>query len=70
MKHFLALLPLLILGWGAQPAFAEGSRVGFVDMDRIDREAPQIDTVRGELQKEFSERERHLLDQQLGNVSR
>ena len=64
MKRLLALLPLLMLGWAAQPASAEGSRVGFVDMDRIDREAPQIDTVRGELQKEFSERERHLLDQQ------
>ena len=64
MNRLLKLLPLILLGWTAQAAFAEGSLVGFVDMDRIDKEAPQIDTVRGRLQKEFSERERQLLDQQ------
>jgi len=64
VKRLLLLLPLL-LAWAAPPALAEGgSLVGFVDMDRIDKEAPQIDTVRGRLQKEFSARERQLLDQQ------
>jgi outer membrane protein len=60
---------LLAASWMSVAALAAGggasSRVGFVDMARIDREAPQIDTVRGELQKEFSERERQLLEQQM-----
>ena len=64
MKRLLTLLPLIMLAWNVQPAVAEDSLVGFVDMERIDREAPQIDSVRAELQKEFSERERELLDQQ------
>ena len=64
MKRLLILLPLMLFGWVTQSAFAEGSLVGFVDMDRIDKEAPQIDIVRGRLQKEFSERERQLLAQQ------
>ena len=64
MKRLLTLLPLIMLICSVQSKAADGTLVGFVDMDRIDREAPQIDTVRGELQKEFSERERQLLDQQ------
>ena len=58
VKRLLTLLPLIMLAWNVQPAVAEDSLVGFVDMERIDREAPQIDSVRAELQKEFSERER------------
>jgi len=64
VKRLLTLLPLIMLICSVQSKAADGTLVGFVDMDRIDREAPQIDTVRGELQKEFSERERQLLDQQ------
>lgn len=65
MKRLLIVLPLLLFGSLLRPVFAEGaSLVGFVDMERIDKEAPQIDTVRGRLQKEFSERERQLLDHQ------
>lgn len=64
MKRLLILLPTLLLAWSAASQSAEGMMVGFVDMDRIDREAPQIETVRGRLQREFSPRERELLDQQ------
>jgi len=64
VKRLLTLLPLIMLICSVQSKAADGTLVGFVDMDRIDREAPQIDTVRGELQKEFSDRERQLLDQQ------
>ena len=64
MTRLLTLVSLLLLGWSVGPVLAVGSQVGFVDMDRIDKEAPQIEIVRGELQQEFSDRERKLLDQQ------
>jgi outer membrane protein len=64
MKRVLIFFTVLLLGLASEFALAVDSLVGFVDMERIDREAPQIETVRGELQKEFSERERKLLEQQ------
>lgn len=59
----LPTIAVLLLCWTAT-SLAQGSLVGFVDMDRIDKEAPQIDFVRGKLQQEFSIRERQLLDLQ------
>lgn len=58
------ILTTTLLACWLSVAGAAGSRVGFVDMERIDREAPQIEQVRGELQQEFSIRERELLDLQ------
>ena len=60
LRYLIAAVLLLSTG----TASAEGSRVGFVDMARIDEEAPQIDTVRSQLQAEFAERERSLLERQ------
>jgi len=67
LRVFSRVVLLLAASWMSVAALADdggASRIGFVDMARIDREAPQIDAVRSELQKEFSEREGQLLEQQ------
>ena len=64
MRYLPRVVLLLAASCMSVAAWAQGSRIGFVDMARIDHEAPQIEYVRGQLQTEFSERERQLLAQQ------
>ena len=58
------VLPIFLILLISGVASAAGSRVGFVDMSRIDEEAPQIEYVRNQLQAEFADREHRLLEQQ------
>ena len=53
---------LLLFG---TPAAAE-LKVGFVNMDRVEQEAPQVEAVRNKLQREFAPRDRELVSQQKG----
>ena len=58
-----ALLGLLAL---CLPALAQDFRIGFVNIDRILREATPAKAGQSKLEQEFSKREKDLLDQ--GNV--
>jgi outer membrane protein len=69
MKHaarscFLALS--LLAGFAATPAFAQEFRVGFVNTDRIFKEANTAKAAQAKLEQEFSKREKELVD--LGNT--
>jgi len=57
-----ALLASLML---AMPAFADDFRVGFVNTDRVFREANSAKSAQAKLEQEFSKREKDLND--LGN---
>lgn len=57
-----ALLVSLML---AMPAFADDFRVGFVNTDRVFREANSAKSAQAKLEQEFSKREKDLND--LGN---
>ena len=50
----------------AMPAFAEDFRVGFVNTDRVFREANSAKAAQAKLEQEFSKREKDLND--LGNT--
>jgi outer membrane protein len=63
-RHCLAIL-FGVLALGAQ-AQAEEFRVGFVNTDRIFREANTAKTAQAKLEQEFSKREKELND--LGNT--
>jgi outer membrane protein len=58
--------PCLLLAFGAlalaQPAYAEDFRVGFVNTDRIFREANTAKAAQAKLEQEFSRREKELSD--------
>jgi len=58
-----ALLASLML---AMPAFADDFRVGFVNTDRVFREANSAKSAQAKLEQEFSKREKDLND--LGNT--
>ena len=69
MKHaarscFLALV--LLAGFAATPVFAQEFRVGFVNTDRIFKEANTAKAAQAKLEQEFAKREKDLVD--LGNT--
>jgi len=66
MKHILRIAFLLgLLGACALAAHAQEFRVGFVNTDRIFREANTAKAAQAKLEQEFSKRERELVD--IGN---
>ncbi|WP_427912506.1 OmpH family outer membrane protein [Ramlibacter sp. MMS24-I3-19] len=60
-----SLWALLVSLAMAMPAFAEDFRVGFVNTDRVFREANSAKAAQAKLEQEFSKREKDLND--LGN---
>ncbi len=54
------------LGMALLPVFAEDFRVGFINTDRIFREANTAKVAQTKLEQEFSKREKELVE--LGNV--
>ena len=65
MKSFSRHFPLaLLLGSlvAAVPAYAEEFRAGFVNTDRIFREANTAKAAQAKLEQEFSRREKELVD--------
>jgi len=62
---YLSLRPLWVLAAGlafAAPALAQEFRVGFVNTDRIFREANTAKSAQAKLEQEFSRREKELND--------
>ena len=72
MKHLLRRCKLVLalglaaLGCLAQQVQAQEFRIGFVNTDRIFKEANTAKTAQAKLEQEFSKREKELLD--LGNA--
>lgn len=65
MKHLTRPWLVVLLGalaFGAHTARAEDFRVGFVNTDRIFREANTAKTAQAKLEQEFSKREKDLND--------
>jgi outer membrane protein len=66
MKHFyLRYVLASTLSVAAMPVLAEDFRVGFINTDRIFREASTAKVAQTKLEQEFSKREKELVD--LGN---
>lgn len=65
MKHLLRQWLLVLVGLVAFGAQAEDFRVGFVNTDRIFREANTAKAAQAKLEQEFSRREKELND--IGN---
>lgn len=65
MKHLLRQWLLVLVGLLAFGAQAEDFRVGFVNTDRIFREANTAKAAQAKLEQEFSRREKELND--IGN---
>ncbi|MBS0469331.1 MAG: OmpH family outer membrane protein [Proteobacteria bacterium] len=68
MKSLFRHLPLALLASSlvaAMPAQAEDFKAGFVNTDRIFREANTAKTAQAKLEQEFSKREKELVD--MGN---
>jgi outer membrane protein len=65
MKHLSRLCLATLLGLAALAAQAEDFRVGFVNTDRIFREANTAKAAQAKLEQEFSRREKELND--IGN---
>ena len=65
MKSLSRHLPLVALlgALAAMPAQAEEFRAGFVNTDRIFREANSAKAAQNKLEQEFSKREKELVDQ-------
>jgi outer membrane protein len=69
MKYLTRPWPVILLGalaFGAQAAGAEDFRVGFVNTDRIFREANTAKAAQAKLEQEFSRREKDLNDMGTG----
>lgn len=69
MKSLFRHLPLALLAGSlaaAMPAQAEDFKAGFVNTDRIFREANTAKTAQAKLEQEFSKREKELVD--MGNA--
>jgi outer membrane protein len=60
------LLGVAVLGWLAPQAQAQEFRIGFVNTDRIFKEASTAKAAQAKLEQEFSKREKELLE--LGNA--
>jgi outer membrane protein len=67
MKPFFRTFLLASLAWGASTCtWAQEFRIGFVNTDRIFREANTAKQAQTKLEQEFSKREKELVD--LGNT--
>ena len=62
MKHLLRQWLLVLAGLAAFAAQAQDFRVGFVNTDRIFREANTAKSAQAKLEQEFSRREKELND--------
>ena len=62
MKRYRLLLSMVITGWLWSPlsVFAD-TKIGFVNMTRIEEEAPQLEALRKKFEREFSPREKELV---------
>ena len=63
MKRYVVVVVVALLGWGSVVSAAE-LKLGFVNAAKILEEAPQADAARSKLEKEFSARNKKLLDTQ------
>ena len=64
MKKSIIYAVLLVIGFSMPPSVLAQSKVGFVNMSRIEDEAPQVEAIRNKLQKEFAGRDRELVRKQ------
>ena len=64
MKNSILYAVLLVIGLSMPPAVLAQSKVGFVNMSRIEEEAPQVEAIRKKLQREFAGRDRELVKKQ------
>lgn len=60
MGRILAVLLACLLGLSTHPSLAQSVRIGYVDMQRLLVNAPQIIAARGKMQKEFDARDAEL----------
>ena len=67
-RHLLRASLLSVSIVLAAPAFAQGARIGFVNSDRMLREAEPAKAAQAKLEQEFSRREKELND--AGNALR
>ncbi len=65
LKRSYLLLSVLAAGWmfSPVPVLAE-MKIGFVNMERIEEEAPQLEALRKKFEREFSPREKELVASQ------
>lgn len=63
MKRYVLVVVVAMLGWSGVISAAE-LKLGFVNAAKILEEAPQADAARNKLEKEFSARNKKLLDAQ------
>lgn len=63
MKRYVLVVVVAMLGWSGVVSAAE-LKLGFVNAAKILEEAPQADAARNKLEKEFSARNKKLLDAQ------
>ncbi len=63
MKKYVWVVVMAMLGWSGVITAAE-LKLGFVNAAKILEEAPQADAARNKLEKEFSARNKKLLDAQ------
>lgn len=61
MKRMIGVWAVILLGLSSMAAFADGPRLGVVDLQRIMQIAPQMKTVQEKLEKEFRPRRDKLV---------
>jgi outer membrane protein len=66
LRHFSQVCLLAFGALGANAVSAQEFKIGFVNTDRIFREASTAKTAQAKLEQEFSKREKDLVD--LGNT--
>ena len=66
LRHFLQVCLLAFGALGAAAVSAQEFKIGFVNTDRIFREASTAKSAQAKLEQEFSKREKDLVD--LGNT--
>ena len=66
LRHFSQVCLLAFGALGATAVSAQEFKIGFVNTDRIFREASTAKTAQAKLEQEFSKREKDLVD--LGNT--
>ena len=66
LRHFSQVCLLTLGALGASAATAQEFKIGFVNTDRVFREASTAKAAQAKLEQEFSKREKELVD--LGNT--
>ncbi len=66
LRHFSQVCLLALGAMGASLASAQEFKIGFVNTDRIFREASTAKSAQAKLEQEFAKREKDLMD--LGNT--